>query len=237
MASRQARVTTTTTAWVRRGRASACVGYLTQDGARADHTCARAPGPGTGLNARPLQKRSAVQNFRSTSSNAVSREPAHERRSVMWPVLLMAFVGGSTAFASLDAVQDTAVANSSSPESLGPDPFLGPPESLAALVREAPSAVIAEITASGDLKTVEVMVPHATRRSVRGFATYTVRIRMFSTIAWKVRPHRSSPVLTCSCCNGLVEKARNVSSPIKFRSNSRRNAFCFSGMTSLAGAS
>lgn len=108
----------------------------------------------------------------------------------MWPILLIAFVVGSTAFAPLDAVQDTSVATSSSPESLGPDPFFGAPESLATLVREAPSAVIAEITASGDLKTVEVMVPHATRRSVRGFATYTVRIRdvLYNRLEGKAAP-------------------------------------------------
>lgn len=60
---------------------------------------------------------------------------------------------------------------------LGPDPFPGAPESIGKLVNDVPAAVIAEIVGPGKLKFEEVAVPHSTKLSLRGYATYKVIIR------------------------------------------------------------
>jgi len=62
-------------------------------------------------------------------------------------------------------------------EQLGPEPFLGAPETLQKLVDLAPAAIVAEIVSTGPLRLEEVDVPHSTKRTVRGYATYVVAIR------------------------------------------------------------
>jgi hypothetical protein len=60
---------------------------------------------------------------------------------------------------------------------LGPDPFFGAPESLGALVKQVPAAVVAEIVGTDELQFEEVAAPRTTKLSVRGYATYRAIIR------------------------------------------------------------
>lgn len=60
---------------------------------------------------------------------------------------------------------------------LGPDPRIGPPLSLQSLVKETSAAVVAQIVKPGELKFEEVLVPHTTTSTVRGYAAYHVTIR------------------------------------------------------------
>jgi len=75
---------------------------------------------------------------------------------------------------------------------LGPDPFRVAPNSLETLVKDVPAAVIADIVGPGELKFEETIVPHATKPSVFGYATYRAIIRdvLFT------RAQREAPPLT-----------------------------------------
>jgi hypothetical protein len=82
----------------------------------------------------------------------------------------------ASAFAVSIAAQAGSQTQRLSIEQLGPEPFLGAPESLQKLVELAPAAVVAEIVSMGPLKLEEVDVPHSAKRTVRGYATYVVSI-------------------------------------------------------------
>lgn len=83
----------------------------------------------------------------------------------------------ASAFALSLAAQAWSQTQRLSIEQLGPEPFLGAPETLQKLVDMAPAAIVAEIVSTGPLRLEEVDVPHSTKRTVRGYATYVVAIR------------------------------------------------------------
>lgn len=91
---------------------------------------------------------------------------------------LIALIAGTATLVTVDAaITPMTRKTQSRVYQLGPDPLFAAPDSLAKLVKDAPAAVIAEIVGPGELKLEEVAVPHSTKLSVFGYATYRASIR------------------------------------------------------------
>jgi hypothetical protein len=78
-------------------------------------------------------------------------------------------------------------------EDLGPDPFVTPLDTLSKEADSVPAVIIGDVVSAGKLKFEEVAVPHSTKLSIQGYATYEVHIK--DVVFNRTQQNGSAPVL------------------------------------------
>ena len=113
-------------------------------------------------------------------------------KSVVVTSLVVCLVALVTAGAGpLDLSQDSQTRV----RELGPDGFRVAPESMEALVKAVPAAVVATIVKPGELRVEDAETPYSKKRTVRGYATYQATI---GEVVFNRAPAGAPPLLAGS---------------------------------------